>query len=333
MKVTVIGAGSWGTALALKSLQAANVTGLYCRRQEQVAAIRALGENKEYLPGVIVPPELTLSHSLEDLVPQADMVLLVTPSIYVRETCQRLKEHLHEGQILILCAKGLDKETGHRLSTIMKEIVGFLDVDIALLSGPNHAEEVGRNLPAMAVVASDKLTVAERVQKALSTPTFRLYVNKDMVGVELAGTTKNIIALAAGASDGLGLGDNAKAALLTRGLHEMAKFGMALGANRETYAGLAGMGDLIDTCMSQHSRNRRAGIALAAGQTMDYIREHTHMVVEGFFAVESVYKVAKKLGLDLPITNALYEVLYQKKSVKDALQVLMDRSLKDEMYI
>lgn len=333
MKIGVIGSGSWGTALACKATQAGNDTWLYCRREEQVKALQRSRENEAYLKGVRLPDSLQMSADLGSIAKDSDILLIVTPSIYVRHTLQQLKAFIHGDTTLVICSKGIERETGKRLSEVAAEEVGTITARLAILSGPNHAEEIGRNLPATTVVAAKTKATAEFVQKALSTRNFRVYVNEDMTGVELAGTTKNIIALAAGIVDGMSLGDNCKSALLTRGLHEMTKFGVALGARRETYAGLAGMGDLIATCMSKHSRNRAAGQKLADGETMDYIMNHSNMVVEGFFAVKTVYEVAKVKQLDLPITSALYEVLYHQKAPQEALMDLMGRNLKDEMFL
>lgn len=333
MKVTVIGAGSWGTALALKSLQAGNDTILYCRRPEHATDMLRYRENREYLGSVTLPPTLKISDDCRQAVNLADVILIVTPSVYVRSTLMEIVTYIRESATVVLCSKGIERKTGKRLSQVADEILAKVTDNIAILSGPNHAEEVGRNLPAATVVAAKRLATAEVVQQVLNSGTFRVYVNEDMTGVEMAATTKNIIALAAGIADGMKLGDNAKAALLTRGLHEMTKLGIAMGARRETYAGLAGMGDLIATCMSKHSRNRAAGQKLADGMTMDDIVTHTNMVVEGFFAVAAVYEKAEQLGVELPITSALYDVLYHQKAPSEALWSLMARDLKDEMNI
>lgn len=333
MKIGIIGSGSWGTALACKSAQADNEAWLYCRREEQAERLKSDRENKEYLPGVILPSNLNISHEPAEIAKDSNILLIVTPSIFVRETLESFAPYISADTTVVICSKGIERETGKRLSEVADEVIGHTTQRLAILSGPNHAEEIGRDLPATTVVAARSLAIAEQVQQALSTVNFRVYVNEDMTGVELAATTKNIIALAAGIVDGMELGDNCKSALLTRGLHEMTKFGVAMGARRETYAGLAGMGDLIATCMSRHSRNRAAGQKLAAGETMDYIRTHSNMVVEGFFAVKTVYEIAKAKDLDLPITGALYEVLYHQKAPQTALIDLMGRDLKDEMFL
>lgn len=330
MNIVVIGSGSWGTALALKGVAAGHNVTMYCRTEEKANYLREYRRNP-YLPEVELPSELSFSHSYEQTLDRAEVVLLVTPSSYVRSTLQDISAYMTEDMVVVGCSKGLEKETEKRLSLVIDEEVGAIVKATAILSGPNHAEEVGRNLPAATVVASTSEEAIHRIQQALGSSSFRVYGNTDVVGVELGGATKNVIALAAGIAHGMQLGDNLLAALLTRGLHEMTKFGVAMGAQAETYAGLSGMGDLIATCMSPHSRNRRAGQKLADGETMEEIIEKSQMVVEGFFAVRIVYDLAKAKGVDMPITNALYEVLYHQVPPAEVLLRLMNRDVKQEL--
>ena len=330
MNIAVIGSGSWGTALALKGVAAGHNVTMYCRTEEKANYLREYRRNP-YLPEVELPSELSFSHSYEQTLDRAEVVLLVTPSSYVRSTLQDIRAYMTEDMVVVGCSKGLEKETEKRLSLVIDEEIGTLVQATAILSGPNHAEEVGRNLPAATVVASTSEEAIHRVQQALGSSSFRVYGNTDVVGVELGGATKNVIALAAGIAHGMQLGDNLLAALLTRGLHEMTKFGVAMGAQAETYAGLSGMGDLIATCMSPHSRNRRAGQKLADGETMEEIIEKSQMVVEGFFAVRIVYDLAKAKWVDMPITNALYEVLYHQVPPAEVLLRLMTRDVKQEV--
>lgn len=297
MNIAVIGSGSWGTALALKGVAAGHNVTMYCRTEEKANYLREYRRNP-YLPEVELPSELSFFHSYEQTLDRAEIVLLVTPSSYVRSTLQDIRAYMTEDMVVVGCSKGLEKETEKRLSLVIDEEVGAIVEATAILSGPNHAEEVGCNLPAATVVASTSEEAIHRVQQALGSSSFRVYGNTDVVGVELGGATKNVIALAAGIAHGMQLGDNLLAALLTRGLHEMTKFGVAMGAQAETYAGLSGMGDLIATCMSPHSRNRRAGQKLADGETMEEIIEKSQMVVEGFFAVRIVYDLAKAKGVE-----------------------------------
>lgn len=329
MKVAVIGAGSWGTALSIVSTTNHNQTYLYVRNETKAEHIRLTRDN-EYLPGVKVPEMIQITSSLQEALEGAEIVLLVTPSKYIRETLVSLEPYVTKEMILVGCSKGLERETGERVSEVIWDVVGHRVKGIVILSGPNHAEEIARLLPATTVVAGNE-EVSKVVQQALSSDTFRVYRNPDIIGVELAATTKNIVALAAGIADGMELGDNLKAALLTRGLHEMTKFGVACGGQKETYAGLAGMGDLIATCMSRHSRNRAAGQKLANGETMEHIMTHSNMVVEGFFAVATVYEVAREKGIDMPITAVLYDILYHQKSPHVALTELMRRDVKEEL--
>ena len=242
MNIAVIGSGSWGTALALKGVAAGHNVTMYCRTEEKANYLREYRRNP-YLPEVELPSELSFSHSYEQTLERAEVVLLVTPSSYVRSTLQDIRAYMTEDMVVVGCSKGLEKETEKRLSLVIDEEIGTLVQATAILSGPNHAEEVGRNLPAATVVASISEEAIHRVQQALGSSSFRVYGNTDVVGVELGGATKNVIALAAGIAHGMQLGDNLLAALLTRGLHEMTKFGVAMGAQAETYAGLSAMGD------------------------------------------------------------------------------------------
>ncbi len=332
MKVAIIGSGSWGTALSIKSVEAGNDTYLYCRRPEFANLLTNRRENTEYLPGVMLPTALSITSSSEEALRDVQIVLLVTPSVYVRTTLQSIKKQIPKNAILVLCSKGIDRSSGTLLLKVIEEELGD-DCHLAILSGPNHAEEIGRGLPAATVVAAKDMTIAKQVQGALNSSNFRVYVNDDYIGLELAAATKNIIALAAGIVDELQLGDNTKATLLTRGLYEMTKFGVAFGAKKETYAGLAGIGDLIATCMSQHSRNRAAGQQLAMGQSMTDIMGQTNMVVEGFYAVEIVHRMAMEHDVDMPITQALYDILYNHKTPLEALAKLMQREMKVESYL
>lgn len=330
MKVAVIGAGSWGTALAIKSAMAGNETYIYHRDKEQAIIMAKTHKNPEYLTNIELPKDIVISNDPAEVLKDAKIVLLVTPSQYLRSTLGELKALITADMRLVCCSKGLERATGKRMSQVMKEELAGINENIAILSGPNHAEEIALNLPAMTVVASENIENARMVQEAISSETFRIYTNPDMVGVEIGGTTKNIYAIGAGIAHGLNLGDNIISAMITRGLHEMTKFGLAYGAKRETFSGLSGMGDLVTTCMSNNSRNRRAGMALAQGKTMADILEDTNMVVEGFFAVPAVYEEAKRHGVDMPMTAALYAILNGDMTAKEALPLLMSRTLKDE---
>lgn len=330
MKVAVIGAGSWGTALAIKASLAGNDTYIYHRDKEQAAIMAKTHKNPEYLTNVTLPEDIVISNDIKEVLENAEIVLLVTPSQYLRSTLIFMKKYITKDMRFVCCSKGLERVSGKRMSEVMKEELLGINDNIAILSGPNHAEEIALNMPAMTVVASEDIENARVVQKALSSDMFRVYTNPDMIGVEIGGTTKNIYAIGAGIAHGMNLGDNVISALITRGLHEMTKFGLFYGAKRETFSGLAGMGDLVATCMSDNSRNRRAGKELAKGKTADDILEESRMVVEGFFAVPAVYEEAKRHGIDMPMTNALYKILRGEMTPKEALPLLMNRTLKDE---
>ena len=330
MRIAVIGAGSWGIALAIKSCEANNETILYNRDEGAAAYMTSYRHNPTYLKEVTIPDNLVITDSYEEALTEAEGILLVTPSQFVRDTLVAMKPFLKKDTMVLCCSKGLERSTGMRMDDVLEDELSSITSHIGVLSGPNHAEEIAVNLPAATVVASKNPVTAQAFQEALSTPTFRIYTSSDVAGVELGGTTKNIIALAAGIAYGMELGDNLTATLLTRGLVEMKRFGLAHGAKAETYNGLAGMGDLIATCMSKNSRNRTAGVKLAAGETMQEIIEHSHMVVEGFFAVPAVYEVAKSKGISMPITESLVHVLEGAISPKEALTLLMTRDMKEE---
>ncbi|MDR3645694.1 MAG: NAD(P)-dependent glycerol-3-phosphate dehydrogenase, partial [Clostridia bacterium] len=289
--VFILGAGGWGTALAVMCVKNGHSVALWSPFKEELEAILRDGENTKLLPGVPVPADIGLTGSL-DGVASADAVVLAVPSFAVRETARRLKGLLKPGSVVVNVAKGLEEDTLRRLSeAIAEELPGCR---VAVLSGPSHAEEVSRGVPTAVVSASKSKHTALFVQQLFMTPSFRIYVNNDIVGVELGGALKNIIALAAGICDGLGLGDNTKAALMTRGITEMARLGVALGGSAQTFAGLAGIGDLIVTCTSMHSRNRRAGIFIGEGLSAKQAIEKVGMTVEGYRTTLAAYKLSQR---------------------------------------
>ena len=331
MHIAVIGAGSWGTALASVLGQKHAAVRLWVRSPELSEQIQVTRENATYLPGCKLPQSVTITHKLEEAATGASLIVLVTPSHAIRQTAVQLAPYIKTETMLVTAAKGLELTSMKRLSAIIAEELPMISEQIAVLSGPNHAEEVALRYPAATVVAAKSRKVAEYIQDAFMLPYFRVYTNPDIIGVELAGALKNVIALGAGLSDGLGFGDNAKSALMTRGLAEIARLGIAMGANPLTFAGLAGIGDLIATCTSVHSRNRRAGLMLAAGKTIDEIQAETAMVVEGVRAAKAAYQLADRYEVAMPITDQLYQVLYQNKSPKDAVLELMTRGRTHEV--
>ncbi len=326
--VAVIGSGSWGTALAIQLKRAGNNVILWSFKEEEAAAILSERENKEFLPGIKLDSDIVITSKDED-VTWADMIVFSTPSKFVRNMAKRFAPFVKENQIVVNVAKGLEEGSLLRLSQVIKEEIP--QCRVAVLSGPSHAEEVGRNMATAIVAASEDASVAEEVQNAFMTPMFRVYTNSDIVGVELGGALKNLIALAAGISDGCGFGDNTKAALMTRGLHEISRLGVAMGAKRETFAGLAGVGDLIVTCTSMHSRNRRAGILLGQGKNLKEALDEVHMVVEGVSNAKAAYELSKKLNINMPITHEINTVLYEGKDVKQAVYDLMTRDKVEEI--
>ena len=328
-KIAVLGAGGWGTALAVMANRYGNVVTLWTKFEDEAALIRQHGEHKKLLPGIPVPPSLALTTDLS-CVKEAELVLLAVPSFAIAETAASMRDFLPSGTPVAICGKGLEDGTHRRFSQVVRELLPAARV--VALSGPSHAEEVGRGVPTSVVSASEDIQAAELVQELLMNPAFRIYVNADVIGVELGGALKNIIALAAGICDGLDMGDNTKAALMTRGLAEMARLGTAMGASSETFAGLSGMGDLIVTCGSMHSRNRRAGILIGQGRTPE---EAVKLVgtVEGYLAARAAWHLAQREGVEMPITEQCYRVCYQGQNPQDAIHALMGRPKKHESEI
>ncbi len=326
--VAVIGSGSWGTALAVQLKRAGNNVILWSFKEEEAAAILADRENKEFLPGVKIDSDITVTCKDED-VSWADMLVFSTPSKFVRNMAKRFAPYVKENEIVVNVAKGLEEGTLLRLSEVIKEEIP--QCRVAVLSGPSHAEEVGKNMATTIVAASEDTEVAHEIQDTFMSPMFRVYTNTDVIGVELGGALKNLIALAAGAADGCGFGDNTKAALMTRGLAEITRLGVTMGGKKETFAGLTGIGDLIVTCTSMHSRNRRAGILLGQGKSLQETLEQVHMVVEGVINAKAAYDLSTKYGIEMPITNEINNVLYKGKNVKQAVYDLMTRDKVDEI--
>jgi glycerol-3-phosphate dehydrogenase (NAD(P)+) len=328
-RFAVLGDGAWGTAIAL--LLAENpgqrVT-LWSARAENARLLRERRENVIYLPGVPIPPSVVLTDDLREAIADAELWIAAVPTVYLRATLAPHAAVLRDPRPVLSLAKGIENQTFLRPTQVLSQVLGPRPV--AVLSGPSHAEEVSRGLPTSLVVASEDGELARRVQQRFGTARFRVYTNRDVIGVELGGALKNIIGIAAGINDGLGFGDNTKAALLTRGLAEMARFGVALGADRETFFGLAGIGDLITTCFSPHGRNRHVGERLGRGEKRAGILASMKMVAEGVYTTRSVHDQAAKLGIEMPITEQVYRVLYEDKDPRAAVTDLMLRDPKDE---
>lgn len=328
-KICVLGAGSWGSALSLVLAKKGYSVSLWTLSEEQAEKINKTKENIDYLPGVLFPNNIKVTTNLEESVQDSKIVLIAVPSQAIRSICKQIKPFVKDNQIIVDVAKGLEKGSGLRLSEVCKQELP--NNPYVTLSGPSHAEEVAKDIPTTVVVASEDLKVAQEVQDVFMSPKFRVYTNPDIVGVELGGALKNIIAFGAGICDGLGLGDNAKAALMTRGITEIARLGAAMGANPSTFAGLSGIGDLIVTCTSMHSRNRRAGILIGQGKSLEETLKEVKMVVEGITATEVAYEVAKELNVDMPITNAIYSVLHNGANANEVVIELMMRNKTHEM--
>ncbi|WP_195237229.1 NAD(P)H-dependent glycerol-3-phosphate dehydrogenase [Romboutsia sp. 1001285H_161024_C4] len=328
-KVCILGAGSWGSALGLVLAKKGYEVIIWTLSQEQADKINKTKENIDYLPGVLFPNNITLTTSLEEAVLDSKIIVLAVPSQAIRSVSSSLKPFVKDEQIVVDVAKGLERGTGLRLSEVVAEELP--NNPYVTLSGPSHAEEVARDIPTTVVAASENLEVAQIVQDMFMTPKFRVYTNPDIVGVELGGALKNIIAFGAGICDGLGYGDNAKAALMTRGIREIGRLGVKMGANLSTFSGLSGIGDLIVTCTSMHSRNRRAGILIGQGKSLEETLAEVKMVVEGITATEVAYDVSKKLGIDMPITSAIYSVLHEGANPNEVVADLMMRNKTHEI--
>ncbi len=327
MKIGIVGAGSWGTALAYLLNKNGHKVTLWGYDKYEIIEIQEKRENKRFLPDVILSPNLKITYDSNDLIDK-EIIVLAVPSKAVRQVCERFKAIFDDGRIIINVAKGIEEETLLRLSEVIKQVIP--SANVATLSGPSHAEEVAKNIATACVASAYDIETARIVQDIFMNETFRVYTNMDIIGVELGGALKNLIALAVGASDGCGFGDNAKAALMTRGMTEISRLGVAMGANRETFSGLTGIGDLIVTCTSIHSRNRRAGILLGQGKSLEEALEEVQMVVEGVNTAKAAYELSKKYNVKMPITKEINEVLFNNKDTKDAVISLMGRCKTDE---
>lgn len=330
-KAAVIGAGSWGTALAARVLSHNfDTVTIWSRREELAQAINQERVNSRYLPGIEIPQNVVATSSLVEATTGQDLLVCAIPSAHLREVLQQIAPLLAEPIDIVNTAKGFEPNTLQRLSEVIKEEIGDNARSVAALSGPNHAEEVGLDMPAASVISSIDPVAAMRLQDAFFTPNFRVYTNHDLVGVELGGALKNIVALAAGIADGMGFGDNTKAMLITRGLGEVVRLGVRLGADPRTFAGLAGIGDLIATCTSKHSRNWNAGFKIGQGQKLREVAGGTHMVIEGAFATQATYKISNRLEVEMPLTEALYRVLFLEQDPRATLVEMMNRVRKHE---
>lgn len=332
VKIGVVGAGSWGTALTnLLALKGFKID-LWVFEKEVKDQIESYRENKVFLPGVSLSDQIYPSNDIEAVVKEKDLVLLVVPSHVMRETASKIREHVSKETIVVSASKGIENKTHLTMSGVLREIFYEISGDsFAVLSGPSFAREVVRKVPTVIAVASKSQKVAGFVQHVFATPYFRVYTNNDMIGVELGGSVKNVIAIASGIIDGLDLGLNTRAALITRGLTEMRRLGLKLGANPRTFAGIAGVGDLVLTCTGDVSRNHTVGKKIGEGMKLNEILSEMRMVAEGVKTAKSVYNLSRKLGVEMPISQEVYHVLYDDIAPKEAVRRLMTRDLKHEL--
>ena len=331
MNIAVLGAGSWGTTLAVLLAKKGHKVRLWAHRPEFAGTLSLERENRRYLKGVPFPASLQIAPHLQDLLSWSEMVVTAVPSQALRETILGFRDLDLSGKVLVNVAKGIEIGTGKRMSEVLLEVLpGLLSSQVAALYGPSHAEEVSKEQPTTVVASSSSLATAEQVQEVFHTSMFRVYVNTDIIGVEIAGSVKNVIAIAAGISDGIGFGDNAKAAIITRGMAEISRLCIKLGGEALTISGLAGIGDLVVTCLSRHSRNRYVGEEIGRGRSLDEVISQMNMIAEGVHSSRSVYELSCSVGVDMPITRAVYEMLFQQKPVQQAIFDLMTRDPKQE---
>lgn len=327
-KISVLGAGSWGTALSLLLHNNGHSVRLWSALKDEVEMLRAKREHESKLPGVHLPEDIEITWDLESCLKDPDVAVLAVPSPFTRSTSAQMAPYVKEGQIIVNVAKGVEENTLMTLSEIISQEIP--QANVCVLSGPSHAEEVGKGIPTTCVVSAETRGTAEYLQGIFMSPVFRVYTTPDILGVELGGALKNVIALAAGAADGLGYGDNTKAALITRGIAEIARLGTKMGARMETFYGLSGMGDLIVTCASVHSRNRKAGYLIGKGCTMKEAMDEVKMVVEGVYSAKAARSLAEKYEVEMPIIEEVNKVLFEDKKAADAVRDLMVRDKKVE---
>lgn len=328
-RVGVLGAGSWGTALAVLLCNNEHDVILWSHNKSGVEQLQKERENKGKLPGVMLPQEIQITNDMEEAMKDRELLVLAVPSIHTRNNARNMKPYIKEGQIVVTVSKGIEENT---LKTLTEQIEEELpEADVAVLSGPSHAEEVGKGLPTTCVAGAKTRKTAEFIQSIFMNETFRVYTSSDVLGIEIGGALKNVIALAAGAADGLGYGDNTKAALITRGIAEITRLGVKMGGKKESFSGLTGIGDLIVTCASVHSRNRKAGYLIGQGMTMEEAMREVKMVVEGVYSAKAALALSKKYDVAMPIIEQVNLVLFNNKSAGEAVKDLMMREGRSEM--
>ena len=322
-KIGVIGAGGWGLALAILLNNNGHEVKVWSVLESEIDMLNETREHKKCLPGVIISDDIVFTKSLDETIPDADILVMAVASPYTRSTANIIKPYVKDNQIIVNVSKGIEEDTLMTLSQIVKEVIP--NSNVCVLSGPSHAEEVSRGVPTSVVVGANDKATAEFVQTTFMSKVFRVYISNDVLGICLGGALKNVIALAAGMADGLGYGDNTKAALITRGIAEIGRLGMKMGGKLETFSGLSGIGDLIVTCASMHSRNRRAGILIGQGKTYEEAMDEVKMVVEGVYSAKASYALAKKYDVSMPIVEQVNEILFNNKPASEAVMGLMLR--------
>lgn len=327
-KIGVIGAGSWGTALSILLHNNGHDVEVWSIDKNEVEMLSKTRRHETKLPGVVIPDKIVFTTDLRAAMENKEVLVLAVPSPFIRSTSRMMREYVKKGQIVVNVSKGVEESTLKIMTDIMEEEMP--EIDAAVLSGPSHAEEVSRGLPTTCVVGAHSKKTAEFLQNIFISPVFRVYTSPDMLGIELGGALKNVIALAAGTADGLGYGDNTKAALITRGITEIARLGIAMGGKPESFYGLTGIGDLIVTCASVHSRNRKAGYLIGQGYTMDEAMKEVKMVVEGVYSAKAAMELSKKYQIEMPIVEQVNKVLFEGKNAAEAVNELMVRDRKGE---
>lgn len=328
MKISVLGAGTWGTALAILLAENKHEVTIWSALEREVKELKEHRDAIKNLPGAYLPENVNVTSELSEALDAPEMLVLAVASVYVRETARKIAPFVPANMIIVNVAKGIEEATLKTLTDVIEEEIP--QADVAVLSGPSHAEEVSRKIPTTIVAGAKRKETADKIQDAFMNEFFRVYTSPDVIGIELGGSLKNVIALAAGVVDGLGYGDNTKAALMTRGIAEVARLGMKMGGKYETFAGLSGMGDLMVTCTSKHSRNRNAGVLIGQGKTADEAMREVNQVVEGVHSAKAALLLARKYEVELPIVEQINKVLFEKKSAREALFDLLIRQKTEE---
>ena len=330
-KISVIGSGGWGIALTILLHKNGHDLTIWSFDKKEAEELKKIRQNKTKLPNILLPEDVKVTDDLKEAVDDKDILILAVPSKAIRSVSKSLKNIIKDNQIVVNVAKGLEEDTLETMTDIIEEELKGKKTQVAVLSGPSHAEEVGKGIPTTCVVSAHNKELTLYLQNIFMNPSFRVYTSPDMLGIEIGGALKNVIALAAGIADGLNYGDNTKAALITRGIKEIASLGVAMGGEQSTFYGLTGLGDLIVTCASMHSRNRRAGILLGQGKTLDEAIKEVNMVVEGVYSAKSALMAAKKYNVEIPIIEQVNAVLFENKNAAEAVNELMIRDKKLEI--